>query len=144
MAGSLRCVIRAELYRSSRPGYPGEAVLLEMVEEWLHEVREVGVKSIICLLSVDQLGFYDGLPGGLLECYRRHGLDVVHVPITDPADDPTRGCRELEENLDYICDSFEQLAKPVLVHCSAGKDRTGAAVRHIEQRLRSEGKGSAE
>ena len=142
MAESPEWVIQGVLARSSRPGYPDEAAPCETVETWLNKVRAMGVNSVVCLLSADQLAYYDALPGGLLDCYRRYGLTVEDIPITDPAHDG-RGKRELEQSLGRIHESFGRLTKPVLVHCSAGIDRTGAAVRYIQQRLKSGSRGDA-
>ncbi|MBI4198567.1 MAG: tyrosine-protein phosphatase, partial [Chloroflexi bacterium] len=33
-----------------------------------------------------------------------------------------------DQELDAVWSAFERLEKPVLIHCSAGRDRTGAAL----------------
>ncbi len=60
---------------------------------------------------------------------------MEHIPIPDPVDDE-RGWQELDKKLEPIYQAFQKLPKPVLIHCSAGQYRTGAAVKHISQRLR--------
>lgn len=97
------------------------------------------IKSIVCLLTLDQLGYYAQLPEGLLEYYRKQGFRVEHIPITDPHDDQARGQQELSDNLERIYQTFLSLPKPVLIHCSAGKDRTGPAVGYIVKRWREGG-----
>ena len=131
-------IIEGELAVSSRPGYtPGEerAVPLAAVEAWLGDARRAGVRSVICLLGDDQLPLYAGaLPEGLVARYRAEGLEVAHIGVRDGLTEPFT-----EEQLDKAWASFETLPKPVLVHCSAGHDRTGRVVRHILGRLGAEG-----
>lgn len=131
-----RWVIEGILARSARPGYPSRGVSVDEMDRWAEEVRGMGIRSIICLLK-EELGYYAQLPGGLLEWYRKMGFTVESIPITDPAHDQ-RGWEELENNLEPIYQKFLQLPKPVLVHCSFGKDRTGPAVDHISRRWRGE------
>lgn len=129
--------IEGSLARPSRPGYPGKSVSPQEVDDWLRKVNSLGVKSIICLLSEEQLGFYSRVPDGLLSYYRKHGFSVERIGITDPAGNP-EGWQELEARFPQIYEAFKSLPKPVLVHCSAGCDRTGKAVEYVKARLAEE------
>jgi len=130
-------VIENILARSSRPSYPSESVPVNEVDNWVKQVKSMGIKSIICLLRDDQLGYYTQLPEGLLIYYERQGFIIEHIPITDPNDDE-QGWRELEKKEETIYQAFQKLPKPVLVYCSAGQQRTGRAVDYISQRWNSE------
>ena len=127
-------VLEGRLARSPRPGYrPGAeaAVPRDVVDAWLERLRGLGIASIICLLAEDQLPLYEpGLPGGLLGYYRQAGFHVAHVPAPDAQAQPYT-----EAQLEAAWRAFLTLPKPVLVHCSAGYDRTGRVVDHILTRL---------
>lgn len=131
-------IIERELAVSSRPGYvPGEerAVPLAVVEAWITEAQAAGVRSVICLLGDDQLPLYaEALPEGLLGRYRAAGFEVAHHGVRDGLTEPYTAAQ-----LDEAWASFRRLPKPVLVHCSAGYDRTGRVVRHIQGRLEETG-----
>ncbi len=82
-------------------------------ERQLQGLRKLGIKAIVSLTEdtldsdVDRLGF-----------------DYLHSPITDfeaPSQD------QLGEIIHFIEDSISE-SKPVLVHCAAGKGRTGTVL----------------
>jgi len=137
MSDNPRWVRNGELARSSRPGYPDRDVGPESVAGWLRQVRGMGIRSVVVLLTDEEISsYYSRLPDGLLGLYRQSGLRVKHIPIRDPAHYP-EGYEELRENLGRIYEAFKELPKPVLIHCSAGCDRTGRAVDWIQERLAS-------
>ena len=125
--------LKNRLARSSRPGYSGEKGQLvpkSEVDAWIKDAKGLGIASIICLLGEGQLNLYDDLPGGLVSYYRFFGFAVEHVPALDHQDPPLS-----DYDLERIWSAYQSLEKPVLIHCSAGIDRTGKAVQHIQNRL---------
>jgi protein tyrosine phosphatase (PTP) superfamily phosphohydrolase (DUF442 family) len=136
-------VVESLIATSPRPGYrpgPETTVTEGVVEEWLLEAQEFGIASIICLIGDDQLWLYrKSVPEGLIVRYQQAGFAVAHIPTLDQQTQPFT-----PDEYELAWEHFQRLPKPVLVHCSAGMDRTGRIVRHLLDRLsETEGRSAA-
>ncbi|PKB68258.1 MAG: hypothetical protein BZY82_01290 [SAR202 cluster bacterium Io17-Chloro-G3] len=115
------------LATSHRPSYPLLPPDNETVGIWIEAVLAAGIRSVLPILEYKQLDLYEG---GLLELYRSHGLKTAHVPARDNKLPPLSS-----EELEAVWVAFQSLETPVLVHCNAGINRTGAAVHYILAKL---------
>jgi protein tyrosine phosphatase (PTP) superfamily phosphohydrolase (DUF442 family) len=123
-------VIPNRLARSSRPGYPCTDIGPATVDSWMADIRRNGIVAILCLLAEDQLAHYQSIPGGLLSYYRKAGFCVEHIGVQDHQVPPLS-----KIDLQKIWDAYQSIDKPVLIHCSAGEDRTGCALAYIQEQL---------
>jgi hypothetical protein len=104
-----------------------------LVIRWVDRVEHAGITSIICLLENAQLERYYGSnmglhENGLLGYYRSRRFHVRHYPLTDYN-------RPSIKDMEEVLRCFDDLPKPVLLHCSAAIDRTAPLAAFIaEQR----------
>lgn len=127
--GKLACAQRPLRDKSEFGGGPGKRPkplplqARPLVEAWVSRAIEAGFRSVISLLEPKQLLLHYVAGGlnlhaeGLLGYYESRGLQVKSIPCTDyqePSDQ--KKLRVLE--------AFRSLPQPVLLHCSAGIDRT--------------------
>jgi protein tyrosine phosphatase len=123
--------IRGQLARGRRPGVErrrGSQVPKSVVDAWIKEAKVQGIRSVVCLLDQRQLRFYEKLPVDLVSYYRSKGLNVVHINAPNMRKPPLSA-----HHLREVWNAYRHLEKPVLVHCSAGIGRTGAAARYIQR-----------
>ena len=111
------------VFGAQRPGFNGTSVSAAEVVEWIRYMREQGVRRVVCLLPDEQLAYYGGVRGGLLERYATAfgAENVAHRPIPDfrLADAQT-----LRAILGDLRDA-DSKGEKVVVHCSGGIGRTG-------------------
>lgn len=128
----MREVIPGILFRSSRPGYPSRFVAEAEVAEWVARAKSHRIQAIICLLDDEQLPYYKDVPGELLAYYEQAGFVVLSHPVQDHRQPPLPVVPP--DVLASANSDFLSAAKPMLVHCSAGCDRTGAVVNYLESK----------
>lgn len=141
--GQLACSQRPLRYH---PRWGGSARVLTPdaaphVAEWADLMAVEGIRSIICLMSDTEVGFYKDLDLGtetLIEFYRTR-FDVCHLPWEDPHH--SKSAREtIEAALANVREAalaaFRKLPKPVLIHCSAGVDRSAPVAAYVWARMR--------
>jgi protein-tyrosine phosphatase len=137
----IRFEIPDQLARAPRPGYEpggGRRVAKADVDAWIADAKAHGIASIICLLAEEHLRLYADLGADLPSYYRRQGFAVAHVPAVDH-ERPLLDASALAR----IVEAYAALPKPVLVHCSAGVDRTGSAIAHLKRHFRDEASSAA-
>ena len=80
----IQWVIPHQLARSHRPGRyspNNKQISRPQLEAWIAQAQQMGIRSIICLLNQQQLGYYQ--PSNLIQCYQLAGWKVGHIPTKD-------------------------------------------------------------
>ena len=124
-------------------GAPIPSAAKPLILEWIDWLHVEGIASIISFMHDRDLGCYreidfDG--GTLLEALEQHGFQVCRLPWEDPAHsktDPTLKQRRLLEMCGKALRAFNRLPKPVVLVCSAGRDRSAPAAAYILESLRA-------
>ncbi len=130
--GQLACAHRPlryhRVYGGSRKPLPAEALCA--VNEWVELVNVEGIKSILSLMHDGDLGCYNELDlcaADLLGFLEHQDFIVARHPYEDPHHKRTPR-REAEKTLlrvrEEALKSYDKLPKPVLLMCSAGRDRS--------------------
>ena len=141
LPGRLACAQRPlrhhPLYAGSGALIPAQATPL--VFEWAEAVRAAGIVSIISFMHDRDRGCYAELAleaEDILQFYEKQGFKVARLPWEDPhhskADVDTKQ-KKLEQCRVAALGAFDRLAKPVLLQCSAGIDRSAPAAAYIWQ-----------
>jgi len=112
------CVEQGVLYRS---GQTGDAALQVLRERYK-------IHTIVNLRSPDKLKV-DALARQEIAFAREHGMNFVNLHYGDPSPEA-----QVEKFLALVSDSANH---PVLVHCAAGKERSGVMV--AAWRMRKQG-----
>lgn len=137
MPGDLACAARPlryhHIYGGSGRTLPPEAK--PELDKWIEYVRSEGIVSLICFVSEKELAHYcQLLPEGtsLIDYYRASGFKVRHVPWSDPAHSGygTFHVEVADKRPGLLC-AYDELPKPILVHCSAAIDRSPPVVAYV-------------
>jgi protein-tyrosine phosphatase len=110
------------VYGNSRPGYPSTTNISEdTIAEWIAKMKAQGIQRICCLLTDDQLAYYNT---DLLQAYQQAFGDgnICHASVEDFH---LATPEQLKENILPFLEESENDGVKVLVHCSGGSGRTG-------------------
>jgi hypothetical protein len=137
LAGCHRPLRHNSLYGGSALTLDAQAAPLAIA--WARHMKDQGFKSIISLMSDEEVALYSRLELGaadLLEFYKKQGFVVVSIPWKDPAhvriDPDALKAKEMSVSREAIR-ALNGLPKPILLHCSAGVDRSSPVLAFIAE-----------
>ena len=142
--GKLMCGHRP-LRRHHNPDFRGPGLRLPSaaapaVQGWISKVCAYGIRSIICLMGPKEIAHYVAVctelgVSTLIELYEKNGLTVRSIPWEDPLYRAGQGGISYEEQLLDVrgraLQAFDELAAPVLLHCSSGIQRSAPVAAFI-------------
>lgn len=108
------------IFGAERPGYPEKSVSDEKVSEWIRFMKSKSIERVVCLLGDEQLCHYTDL----LEQYRR-GFGTENVMCFSITDYTYPSAELLNERILPALRALKEQRTKTVVHCSAGKGRTG-------------------
>lgn len=108
------------VFSARRPGFPFSPVSDQIVYTWIAFMQAQGIRRVLCLLPMSQLAAYNDL----LENYRQMfgAYNVLWAPIEDFH---LAGEAQLIEQILPFLIEAERRQEKTVVHCSAGRGRTG-------------------
>ena len=109
------------VYGSERPGFDFHSVGARDVSRWISFMRNNGIKRVCCLLTEEQLDFYDV---DLLEEYQ-HEFGPRNVCSAGIPDCHLCDAETLTGKILPFLREADQKCEPVVVHCSGGSGRAG-------------------
>ena len=108
------------------------------VVQWVKRMHDFGIRSIVSLMHPKELQHYSELhldAKDLIDFYRRSGFETRHIPWEDPAHRSSSAGSSFREELmvirEKVLDAFDELPEPVLLHCSAGIDRSSPVAAYV-------------
>jgi hypothetical protein len=142
--GRLMCSYRP-LRRHHNPDFRGPQRDLPVeaapaLLDWIQKIRTSGIRAIICLMGPKEFGHYKAVVSvlgatDLVDLYEAHGFEVCTVPWEDPLYRVGDGGRsyvdQLLEERERSLRAFDELPKPVLLHCSSGIQRSSPVAAFI-------------
>lgn len=142
--GALLCSYRP-LRRHHNPEFSGPQRDLPVeaapaLLNWIQKMSAAGVRSIICLMGPAEFAHYAAVVSDLratdlISLYESHDFKVRSIPWEDPLYRVGQGGRSYEDQLLEVRErslrAFDDLPKPVLLHCSSGIQRSSPVAAFI-------------
>lgn len=142
IAGQLACTYRPLRrhfpYGGPQCNLPAEAA--SALLNWVRCMRGHGFNGLICLMGAAEFRHYDAVVSelaakDLIDLYEKHGFEVRRVPWEDPKYKVALGGPSYKEQLlearEEALRAFDELPKPVLLHCSSGIQRSSPVAAFI-------------